>query len=889
MAFPPIQLLLALRPQEETPSRTPLWLILLRMLLAILIILGIAHPLINSSDGLRGSGPLILFVDNGWASSADWPARSDMMIGLINQAARDNRPVYLMATAPTQPDKPPEASELLRPGDALRQARAIQPVPWAVDHVAAVAAIEAIPIEGSAHVVWLSNGLAAERTGELATRLQRLGSLTVYTDPVSTRARLIRPPETEGDTMTVPVLRPGTGAVAANQQQFLRAVADGGRLIAREPIVFQEGTQAGTATLTLPGELRNDVTRLEIEGATTAGASFLIDERWRRRPVGLVSGESTEASQPLLSALYYLTRALRPFAEVRQGQLEKLLERELAVLVMADIGQLTEGQIETVDAWVRRGGVVVRFAGPRLAGNADELIPVRLRGGGRALGGAMSWSQPAQLAPFDEASPFADLEVPGDVRIRRQVLAEPSPELEDLTWAQLTDGTPLVTAQKREQGWLILYHTTANTTWSNLPISGLFVDMLRRIVGLSLGVVSEDANAVLPPVETMDGFGRLGPPPSTASPVPSGEFAETTIGPSSPPGYYGQSDARRALNLGARIEKLELLGDLPSGVEQAGYSREPALDLKPWLLLAALILAIVDLLIAFALRGLFARRTLAKTITPAAIVLLAVTIGMPALTGSALAQGMINTQPTGPDAPALSATLETRLAYVRTGNSRIDEVSRAGLRGLSAILRKRTAVEPGEPIGVDIEQDELAFFPLMYWAVSPNQRPPSDKARRKLNQYLTSGGTILFDTREQGSLSGSRFSGGGAAGQRLRLLLRGLDIPTLTPVPRDHVLTKSFYLLNDFQGRWAGGQLWVERRGGQHNDGVSSVIIGSNDFAGAWAVDEFGQPSMAVVPGGELQREQAYRFGVNWVMYALTGNYKTDQVHVPAIIERIGQ
>ena len=102
-------------------------------------------------------------------------------------------------------------------------------------------------------------------------------------------------------------------------------------------------------------------------------------------------------------------------------------------------------------------------------------------------------------------------------------------------------------------------------------------------------------------------------------------------------------------------------------------------------------------------------------------------------------------------------------------------------------------------------------------------------------------------------------------------------------------LDLSEYLLREFPGRWAGGPLWVERRGGRHKDGVSSIVIGANDWAGAWAVDSLGRPMAAVVPGGERQREMAYRFGVNWVMYALTGNYKTDQVHVPAIIDRLGQ
>jgi hypothetical protein len=88
----------------------------------------------------------------------------------------------------------------------------------------------------------------------------------------------------------------------------------------------------------------------------------------------------------------------------------------------------------------------------------------------------------------------------------------------------------------------------------------------------------------------------------------------------------------------------------------------------------------------------------------------------------------------------------------------------------------------------------------------------------------------------------------------------------------------------------AGGTLWVERDQDTNNDGVSSVVVGNADWAGAWAVDpSSGQPVVAELVGGEHQREWAYRFGVNLVMYALTGNYKADLVHVPFIKQRLGQ
>jgi hypothetical protein len=131
----------------------------------------------------------------------------------------------------------------------------------------------------------------------------------------------------------------------------------------------------------------------------------------------------------------------------------------------------------------------------------------------------------------------------------------------------------------------------------------------------------------------------------------------------------------------------------------------------------------------------------------------------------------------------------------------------------------------------------------------------------------------------------------------LRRLIAKLDLPPLEPVPSDHVLTKTFYLLRDFPGRWDGGKVWVEAlppaepgaaaspaRGG---DGVSPVIIGGNDWAAAWAVDAQGQPVVDVAPGGARQRELAIRFGINLVMYTLTGNYKADQVHVPALLQRL--
>jgi hypothetical protein len=159
---------------------------------------------------------------------------------------------------------------------------------------------------------------------------------------------------------------------------------------------------------------------------------------------------------------------------------------------------------------------------------------------------------------------------------------------------------------------------------------------------------------------------------------------------------------------------------------------------------------------------------------------------------------------------------------------------------------------------------------------------------------MKQGGFIVFDTRDQEtSLPGSA-----TQSKALTRLIGQLDVPPLEPVPEDHVLTKSFYLMRNFPGRWDGGTLWVEAEPeseadrterSRRTDGVSSIVVTSNDLASAWALDDHNRPLYATVPGGEVQREMAFRAGVNLVMYALTGNYKADQVHLPALLERLGQ
>jgi hypothetical protein len=221
---------------------------------------------------------------------------------------------------------------------------------------------------------------------------------------------------------------------------------------------------------------------------------------------------------------------------------------------------------------------------------------------------------------------------------------------------------------------------------------------------------------------------------------------------------------------------------------------------------------------------------------------------------------------------------------VVTGDAQVDDVSRMGLVGLSDFVNRRTAAALADPQAVVPGRDDLSLYPLLYWPVLAEAAQPDGAAAAALNTFMRNGGIILLDTRDEGSGDGMN-PGARAA---LRRVTRDLAIPPLAPVAEDHVLKRAFYLLQDLPGRFAGGQVWVARDQDRANDSVSPVIIGGHDWAAAWAMDQRGQNPFATIPGGARQRILAYRFGVNLVMYALTGNYKGDQVHVPAILERLG-
>ncbi len=354
------------------------------MMAAALVILALAEPVLNPDrdKALTGSGPVVIAIDNGWAAAAQWSARTFMIDRLIAEAEGQGRPVLVVPTAITTKAY---SLKIEAPASARSTAAAVQPQPFAPDRAAAAQAIAtALQNAKDASVVWLADGIDhdsaarafADKLSELAGGKLAVVDIRPGQEPLGAFAGVA-----SGGRLEAQVLRAG----GETRVGFLHAISARGQRLGEAAFKLDTGETRALVTFDLPLELRNQVTRVEVAGERSAGAVHLLDARSQWHRIGLLSGASREQEQPLLAPLYYIERALLPFSEIAKSDnsnlssaIDSLIKRNISVLVLADIGTLPHDIHERVAEWVKKGGVLVRFAGPRLERGGDDLLPVPL-------------------------------------------------------------------------------------------------------------------------------------------------------------------------------------------------------------------------------------------------------------------------------------------------------------------------------------------------------------------------------------------------------------------------------------------------------------------------------------------------------------------------------
>ncbi|MEM9809872.1 MAG: DUF4159 domain-containing protein [Pseudomonadota bacterium] len=831
--------------QKSTPVRTPPLILLIRLLAFTALIIGLAGPRLGPEPQIA-SGPLTLLMDDGWDAAAAWPDRKDAARRLL--AETDGAVTIVHGTSG-------EVIGPLAPLDAMAAIDRMQPRARLTDWRALADVPELTNAERLAYVA----GGAAPTRGDAPDRnalsvLRRAEIVLPSTDVIALGAAGVR-----GDALSVPVVRGDDQGLAT---YTVSAVTADGRTMSSASVSIEPGSATADAVFRLPLPLRNQVARFDVDGLRSAGATELLSASARRTLVGLVAS----GSETLREGGFYIARALAPTTELLEGSILELIAEEPGLIVLDDVGTLRPDDREALVAFVSEGGILLRFAGPSLLNTdlsgSDSLLPAPLLGGERALGGALTWADPQRVATINTESPVGDLRLSEEISIRRQVLTVPGASAE--VWMSLADGTPLVTARQEGQGLVVLIHVSAAPTWSDFPISGLFAQLLQRLAALAetdLSSTPPSADTPLPATKLLTGLGTLTEPGPEA---PAYQDGETPA-----PGLYGEGASARAVNAyDGSAPLITLTPDLlPRGSRVLTFTDGPTQDFGPWLVTLALLFLAVD-----AVLTLMGGRIPAAALR-ASVILAAIVLTIP--TAHAQLRPPLSQK-------ATEAALHIRFAYVETGNTQLDRLSKAGLQGLSKQAAQRTALEPAAPQGIDPNRDELSVYTLVYWPLRPGQDPLSDSALQRLEDFMASGGMLIIDTAD-GARPGGQPS--------LQGTLARLNAPRLEPLQADNVLLFSFYRLDELHGRNSSGKVWVESNSAldQRKDGVPSLIIAGRDWSSAWALDDNGIPLRPAGPGGEARREYAFRSGINMAMVAITGNYKADQAEVQTMLDTLGE
>ncbi len=868
LGFPPFFLLKGLTTQLKSAAHTPWWLLVLRSMTAALFIIAFAEPVLNPVDELPGGkvGKVLIVIDNGWASASGWEVRQDRLKEYLRQIGRSGRPVIFLPTSASSEDGNLHFYGPMEAVQAEEWTNRLKPQPWPTAHnEALVLARDILRAHKVTHSVFLSDGITVslEDTRELLKLIQAQGGgISFVTDRKVNNPYILRQTVQKSGSSDFSLER--LNALPQDKSLRFLAWSSGGAVTDELKLKFPAGKTEYAFSWDMLPEVRDKTVRLALHKPGMASGVILADSSFRQHPVGIVADVVSRESRDFLSEVYYLRRALEEEGKITIDKLGNLLKLPFSVLILPDSTPLTVAEKVELFDWVQQGGFLVRFAGPNLAAHSEDvLLPVPLRYGQRAMEGAMTWEKPVRLSEISAQSPLYGLSVPQDVTVTRQVLAESSPEAFEKTWLHLEDGTPLVTGGRIGKGTVVLIHTSAGPDWSNFCYSGLFVESLQRMISFSNGIVNYKAQISLPPLFLLDGFGMLEMPDSRTIATSIRSDQVFTPSPQTPPGVYGNAQEFRVFNLGDSLQKMHELGDIPSVDTVQSYYIAGEIDLKASFIKWALLLFLLDTLVTLRMRGI--------------LVFAPVFLAVVFFSVSASAAG---------DEKELVSGIY--LAYIETGDKDIDRTSFNGLTGLGKVLSTRTTVKIKGVVVLNPAKDLLAWYPVIYWPMTERQAPLSAVAAGNIRDYLSHGGMILFDTRDR-QFGGVENLNSALGARKLRELTRDIQIPELAVIHDDHILSRSFYLLDDFPGRYAGGKLWVEKEPSPRHDAVTSVIIGSNDWAAAWSKDAADRSRFMIEPGGERQREMARRFGVNLVMTALTGNYKADQIHVSYILERLSR
>lgn len=818
---------------SNIPKNSPLWLKVLRTIFGFCLIIGFSGPYLIEHSNQTDKKPILFIVEN------------DVALG--NEIDEINNSIKAIITNPNNIGREYKIIALFDPQKILENNKSINfqidVANFKINRETIIPKIKAINNEYEIH--YFTNDIESQSDNLFFEILKTKSNNNIFAHRPQKNFATIKTITNDNNTLKL-------GIFATKSDIFkINAFDKNGQNIAK----FNANSNA--ANLTIGQDKISKIAYFEIEGQKNAGGVFIIDKNLIK-PI-VLSPKLINTEQPLISDAHFIWSSLKIFANPIDLEFDKIHKQNPNAIIFGDIAGFNNNETRILKNYMENGGTIIRFIGPKAIANPnDEILSANISSQIHKITTGFG-VKPVVLLPFAKNSSFSNIQIPQNILVQNSIHFAQSAKPSEII-AQLSDGSPYLSMKNFGRGKLYMFHINAAPIWSNAALSTFHMELIKEIIIQSKFIVKNayDLNIQTTLNQTIEinkngnlnrELERIN---SINTPITSEIFANEKL----PPGLYENDGNALALNIGASFKNAKII-NLPDFIKISNAENDKN-KFSDIFLIIAFILLFLDVILT---------STNLKNIFKFAILIYAFNLFSPNLSYAQI------------------TTLkdDLKLAYIITNDQANDKQSQSGLLGLANALEQRTNIEPNGTIGINLEKDELAKHPIIYWLIPKNGMEISQKSRDALNKYMQNGGILFIDTQALG-MENSR------AQNNLKKAVYGLKIPPLEKVPPDHVLKKSFYLLQNFQGFYKNSSLWVESAASKDvsaNDGVTPIIISDGNFARLWAGSK-GQ-SITTIFGGNFDDELGIRAGINIIIYALTGQYKGDQIHINSILKKFNR
>ena len=857
--FPAIIFLAKKKSLDQTPEKISYPMVILRLVILIFLIIGFSQPQINKANNNQIQNLIVL--DNSWLSGTSWIDRKQKIIELIQSQESELNNFSIITTTEFSKGNFFNLYNK-KPSEIIEFVSSLEPLSWEPNYSLLYKKLK----ENKRiydNIYWFTEPLIDKDKESLYSYLSKK-NLKIIKSSEKKILPIVKFSQKENNTYEFVISHPlnifSEGVIDSFDQEknLLYRVPYEGKSIQKNEIFFTK------IYINIPLSIREKISYFQINKINSSATKIYLNKIQTKKTIGIVSINQNEKALKFNSGNYFVDKALDNKFEIKKDSLENLIDMKLKLLFVDDLFLINKLIDAKIISWVKKGGTLIKFGGTNTINNMLDESESSLKDNfsltGRIINvdSQLSLKKSLKISNISINSPLYGLTVPDDIKVKQYIESQPSVTSKKINiWLSLENGTPLISSISLQKGKIIFFHIPSNATWSNLPLSYFFLEIIERIINQTQGEKLKK-DKILKPFLNLNAMGELVKPSAQSLNIDNKIIKDSVkVNYDYPPGLYKDNEDFYALNQSDNLYyDFKIVKDFKSqGFQEITNNR--TLNFKPFFLISAFFLFFLDTLVT-----LFLRQLLKIERTKFLLVILI------------LIFSSSNSHSKSLD---IEKVMSNKIGYIVTGNDKVDKITHNGLKVLSKFISSKTAAIFSEPTPIDLKEDKLLYYPIIYWPTDSglNELP------KKIKRFLNDGGLLLIDCK----LDELNFMINKCL-DSFQKLLKNNQIGQFKEIDEKHAMSKSFYIINNFPGRKNNSIYFATTELGDF-DNTASVIIGNNDWVGAWAKNENNEFLFSLLQNDLKQRNVSFKFGVNLLIYSLTGNYKTDQVHIPEFLKRI--